>query len=124
MTDTVLGFAERNAWSLDGFVILSHLQNPYRWGRSPDGLERLLRTIEEKDHVVAKISEMFVEEPLPDEAPPVSAPRLGASCSEGCIYSGMCVAQSPDARKYYDPEGTALVCVKRGDCATQCTVTR
>jgi len=123
MTDTVLGFAERNAWSLDGFVVLSHLQNPYRWGRSPDGLERLLNTIAEKDHVVAKISEMFVEEPAPDPTPNGAAPRLGATCAEGCIYSGMCVAQNPGARKYYDAEGTELVCVKRGECAALCAVT-
>ncbi|MFO0672737.1 MAG: polysaccharide deacetylase family protein [Polyangiaceae bacterium] len=59
LTDTVLGFAEKNHWGLDGFVILSHLQNPYRWGSSPEGLQRLIRTAKQHDHVIAKISEMF-----------------------------------------------------------------
>lgn len=62
LTDAVISFAERNRWSLDGFVILSHLQNPYRWGASPDGLDKLLDTIKAKGHVVAKISDMFALE--------------------------------------------------------------
>ena len=32
--------------ALDGFVILSHLANPYRWGSQADGLDRLLSTVE------------------------------------------------------------------------------
>lgn len=60
LTDYVLAFAEKNHWSLDGFVILSHLQNPYHWGSKADGLQRLITTAHEKGHVIARLSEMFV----------------------------------------------------------------
>jgi peptidoglycan/xylan/chitin deacetylase (PgdA/CDA1 family) len=59
LTDRVLAFADKNNWSLDGFVILAHLQNPYHWGASAEGLERLIRTAKAHDHVVVRLSEMF-----------------------------------------------------------------
>jgi peptidoglycan/xylan/chitin deacetylase (PgdA/CDA1 family) len=59
LTDFVLSFGEMNHWSLDGFVILSHLENRYRWGSTPDGLARLITTIRAKGHVFARLSEMF-----------------------------------------------------------------
>jgi peptidoglycan/xylan/chitin deacetylase (PgdA/CDA1 family) len=126
LTDTVLGFAERNRWSLDGFVILSHLQNPYLWGSDPAGLDRLLDTIEAKGHVVARISEMFVEEPAnpdldPDPDPVATSPAPGATCAPGCIYSSFCVIHNPSAPQVSSADGTPLVCVKNGDCATACT---
>jgi peptidoglycan/xylan/chitin deacetylase (PgdA/CDA1 family) len=126
LTDTVLGFAERNQWSLDGFVILSHLQNPYLWGSDPAGLDRLLDTIEAKGHVVAKISEMFIEsavDPPPDPGtdPTRPAPVPGGSCAPGCIYSSFCVSHNPSAPHFQAEDGTPLVCVKSGECSTACT---
>jgi peptidoglycan/xylan/chitin deacetylase (PgdA/CDA1 family) len=61
LTDYVLAFGEKNHWSLDGFVILSHLQNPYHWGSKPEGLQRLITTARAKGHVMARLSEMFAD---------------------------------------------------------------
>lgn len=61
LTDFVLAFGDKNGWSLDGFVILSHLENRYRWASRPDGLERLVTTVKGKGHVFARLSEMFVD---------------------------------------------------------------
>ncbi len=123
LTDTVLAFAEQNEWSLDGFVILSHLQNPYNWGSKPEGLARLLDTVRAKGHVVAKISEMFAET-IPDgphEPPPAAdAAEPGDTCAEGCIYSSFCVDRNVTAKRYASADGTKLVCVKRGDCSAAC----
>jgi peptidoglycan/xylan/chitin deacetylase (PgdA/CDA1 family) len=128
LTDTVIGFGDRNNWSLDGFVILSHLQNPYMWGGSADGLDRLIATVEGKDHVIAKLSDMFVQAPQPvASASVVTAPApgtAGAACAPGCIYSSFCVERNASAKRY----GTAaapLVCVKSGgDCSVECAVTK
>ncbi len=125
LTDTVLGFAERNDWSLDGFVILSHLQNPYLWGSDPAGLDRLLDTIAAKGHVVARISEMFIERPVGGPAnPPVrGTASAGASCAAGCIYSSFCVSHNASAPRFPSEDGSPLICVKSGDCSTTCTPT-
>jgi peptidoglycan/xylan/chitin deacetylase (PgdA/CDA1 family) len=126
LTDNVLGFAEKNRWSLDGFVILSHLQNPYHWGASAQGLERLLVTATQKNHVIARISEMFIE--APSAAPgggsggsSTSGPAVaGERCAPGCIFSAFCVDRNASAVRYPSASGAQLICVKVGDCDSEC----
>lgn len=121
LTDTVLAFGDKNHWNLDGFVILSHLQNPYHWGKDPEGLERLLETVEQKGLVISRISEMFIESTAaPDGAPAPATPEPGATCGEGCIFSGMCADKAPHAKHFPSDDGD-LVCVKSGgDCSQTC----
>lgn len=125
LTDAVLTFGTRNQWNLDGFVILSHLQNPYRWGSSPDGLDRLLDTIAAKDHVVARLSSMFIEAPSGRVGPgPNGEASLtpGDQCAAGCIYSSFCVDRNLTARRFTSASGGPLVCVRSGDCSTECQI--
>jgi len=129
LTDAVLAFGDKNRWSLDGFVILSHLQNPYRWGSKPEGLDRLLTTIASKNHVVARLSEMFIEAPVQggggssggSGTPPTGAKEAGDTCAPGCIYSSFCVSKNATAKRYSARGGGELICVKSGDCAAECS---
>lgn len=66
LTQYVLDFGVKNDWKIDGMVVLSHLQNPYDWTGSADGLARLVDTYQAKGFTFRKISEMFNRSLAPD----------------------------------------------------------
>lgn len=66
LTQYVINFGAKNDWKLDGMVVLSHLQNPYNWTGSADGLARLVDTYQAKGFTFRKISEMFNRSLAPD----------------------------------------------------------
>jgi peptidoglycan/xylan/chitin deacetylase (PgdA/CDA1 family) len=131
LTNAVLKFGDNNGFDLDAFVVLAHLQNPYRWGKTPDGLQRLIDTLRSKDIVFAKVSEIFDETPLGPEVP-ASTVRPGTRCAAGCVWSSSCVstvranaslratAQSKGALGR-TAEGADVVCTTSGTCEIPCT---
>ncbi len=120
MTDTVLEFAGRQATPLDGFVILSHLQNPYAWGSSGE-LRRLVTTLRGRGYTFAKLSQMFATPVGPAVVRPT--PSTGATCAPGCIFSKFCVSRNPSAPTFAGSDGQPLICVKQGaDCGATCLV--
>ncbi len=52
---------------------------------------------------------------------PVSA---GSACAPGCVYSSFCVDRNASAKKYPAASGGQVVCVKSGDCSSECAVQR
>lgn len=63
MTDRVL---QATGGQFDGLVVLAHLQNPYDWTGTPDGLARLVDTLAAKGIAIRPLSEMFNWELAPD----------------------------------------------------------
>lgn len=70
MTRSILDFSAKNQDKLPAFVILAHLQNPYNWGKDPQGLQTLISTVRARGLEFAKVSEIFVP---PAGAPPIMA---------------------------------------------------
>lgn len=59
MTDRVLAALDASAPAGGGLVVLAHLQNPYDWAGSPDGLERLVTEANRRGLVFRPLSEVF-----------------------------------------------------------------
>ena len=64
MTDRVLAAAERGPFV--GLVVLAHLQNPYDWSGTPDGLARLVEAATERGVRFRPFSEIFDWSLAPD----------------------------------------------------------
>jgi peptidoglycan/xylan/chitin deacetylase (PgdA/CDA1 family) len=72
MTKRIVDFAEKNTWSFDGMVVLAHLQNPYAWHSTADGLKALVDTFESNGVAIRRLSEFFNAD---------LAPKLGIGVS-------------------------------------------
>lgn len=66
MTDRVVDYVNATGWRFDGLVVLAHLQNPYDWTSSPDGLARLVDTFSERGVTFRPLSEIFNWDLAPD----------------------------------------------------------
>jgi len=66
MTDRVIDYAKANGGRFDGLVVLAHLQNPYDWSGSPDGLARLIDTFSKQGVAFRPFSEIFNWDLAPD----------------------------------------------------------
>lgn len=63
MTDRVL---QATGVQFDGLVVLAHLQNPYDWTGTPDGLALLVDTLSARGIAIRPLSEMFNWDLAPD----------------------------------------------------------
>ncbi len=70
MTDRVLEQVNAAGGRFDGLVVLAHLQNPYDWTGTPDGLARLVDSLDALGVGIRPLSEMFNWELAPDVRPP------------------------------------------------------
>ena len=69
MTDRVIDYVNADGGRFDGLVVLAHLQNPYDWTGTPDGLERLVNTLAEQGIPLRPLSEIFNWDLAPDVRP-------------------------------------------------------
>jgi len=61
-------------------------------------------------------------QPEPEPNPTPVTVSAGAACAPGCIYSSYCTSFNQTAKRYHHADGTPLVCVKVGDCRSECQV--
>ena len=69
MTDRVIDHVNAEGGRFDGLVVLAHLQNPYDWTGTPDGLARLADTLAEQGISFRPLSEIFNWDLAPDLRP-------------------------------------------------------
>lgn len=69
MTDRVIDYLDTRSRPFDGVVVLAHLQNPYDWTGSPDGLARLVDTLSARGIALRPVSEIFNWDLAPDRRP-------------------------------------------------------
>jgi peptidoglycan/xylan/chitin deacetylase (PgdA/CDA1 family) len=69
MTDRVLDYVNTAGGRFGGLVVLAHLQNPYDWTGTPDGLARLVDTLAEQGIGFRPLSEIFDWDLAPDVRP-------------------------------------------------------
>ena len=68
MTDRVIDYLDARS-GFDGVIVLAHLQNPYDWTGSPDGLARLVDTLAARGIALRPLSEIFNWDLAPDRRP-------------------------------------------------------
>ncbi|MBU1432667.1 polysaccharide deacetylase family protein [Myxococcota bacterium] len=89
LTQEILDFAALNDYSLDAFVVLGHLSNPYMWGAHSDGFDRLVYTMSANGYVFAKLDEIL------DTGGEIPADDRDASCRHnngGLFIDGGCTS--------------------------------
>jgi peptidoglycan/xylan/chitin deacetylase (PgdA/CDA1 family) len=59
MTDRVIDYVNAQTGRFKGLVVLAHLQNPYDWSGTPDGLPRLVETLARGGIGLRPLSEIF-----------------------------------------------------------------